>query len=260
MRSEKELPGSVMPEAHLEELDRLAGWYWWHVHRSETVLQLLRRFAPTQPPAQGYLDVGCGPGASTRYIADSLLSSGHLRTGARVVGLDGDARMEAACRRHEVEFRAADLEAPRAEGLRDVGLFTSLDVLEHLRAPREALAGLRSSLAPGAVGVVTVPAFRSLWSPWDVAAGHRKRYEAEGLKTMLSESGFEVVWQSYLFSFAFLPAAVLRRRAPADKLEFPKVPPWLNTVLRALGGAERLWLALAPVPLWTSALAVVRSP
>ncbi|MBI4061320.1 MAG: hypothetical protein HY403_07810, partial [Elusimicrobia bacterium] len=55
---------ALMPQAHLEELSRLADDYWWHVHRARTVADLVARFARANA-LRGYLDVGCGPGAAT---------------------------------------------------------------------------------------------------------------------------------------------------------------------------------------------------
>ncbi len=252
----------LMPREHLEELDRLAGNYWWHVHRAETVAALVARFAP-RPNLSSYLDVGCGPGATTRQIAAKLEASGRLSPGAAVAGLDFDARLEPACQSHGVKLVVADLAAGAVPPLgRRFALFTALDVLEHLDEPRRLLSALKPQLSDGALGVIAVPAFQFLFSQWDRAAGHRRRYDAAALKSLLEEAGFTVVWQSYLYSFAMLPALMRRRVLKAanaeKKLEFPKIPAWLNASLKAAGALERFYLKSCPMPLGTSALAVVR--
>jgi 2-polyprenyl-3-methyl-5-hydroxy-6-metoxy-1,4-benzoquinol methylase len=250
----------LMPQQHLEELDRLAAEYWWHVHKTETVAALAARFS--EKTISSYIDVGCGPGATTRQIALKLEAAGRLSPGAAVAGLDFDARLSAACRSHGVALTVADLAADAVPPLeRRFEFFTALDVLEHLEDPRRLLAALKPQLTEDCVGVIAVPAFQYLFSDWDRAAGHFRRYEAAGLKSLLESAGYRVLWQSYLYSFAMLPALMRRRvlkSAEAEKnLEFPKIPSWLNASLKAVGALERAYLKVCPMPFGTTALAVV---
>ena len=60
-------------------------------------------------------------------------------------------------------------------------LILFLDVLEHLPDPVEALRHARSLLAPGGTVLVTVPAFRALWTAHDDFNHHRTRYTRHGL-------------------------------------------------------------------------------
>lgn len=234
----------MLPSQHLQELDELAGWYWWHVHRSRCAAD------EAKGSVSAYLDLGCGPGATTRRIADRLGCE-------RVVGLDFDPRLSEPCRRNRVEFKKADLERGELplQGRR-FDFFTALDVLEHLDEPRRLLEALKPSLAPGARGVVTVPAFPFLFSVWDERLGHRRRYRRAGLKALFDAAGYRVLRQTYLYSFAFLPA-VLLRRGKSGGSEFPHVPGWLNSALIAAGDAERALTRFCPAPFGTSLLAVV---
>ena len=251
----------LMPQEHLEELDRLAGGYWWHVHKAETVAALAARFS--DKAFSSYIDVGCGPGATTRQVALKLEASGRLSPGAAVAGLDFDARLSAACQSHGVALTVADLAAGEVPPLaRRFDFFTALDVLEHLQEPQRLLAALKPQLAQDCVGVIAVPAFQFLFSDWDKAAGHFRRYEAAGVKSLLETAGYKVLWQSYLYSFAMLPAMMRRRvleTAEAEmNLEFPKIPAWLNASLKAAGALERAFLKVGRLPFGTTALAVVR--
>lgn len=63
--------------------------------------------------------------------------------------------------------------------------FTALDVLEHLEFPQHLLARLAPVVAARAVGILTVPAFPAVYSDWDVAAGHHRRYDLRGLREMM---------------------------------------------------------------------------
>ncbi len=253
---------AFMPAAHLAELDELARDYWWHAHRAQTVAALVARFS-TSTVLSSYIDVGCGPGATTRIISDYLSAAGRLAKDAEVAGLDFDPSLAEPCAKHGVKFSVCDLNAGAVPPLaRRYELFTALDVLEHLKTPERLLGALRPQLTDKALGVIAVPAFQWLFSDWDRAAGHERRYDEKSLRELLQKSRFEVVWQSYLYSFA-MPPAMLRRKVlktvdAEKKLEFPKVPGWLNAALSAAGSIERLWLKGLPLPFGTTALAVVR--
>jgi len=254
-----------LPGSHIEELDDLAAWYWWHRHRTRMVVQLAARYLPARAPlAGGYLDVGCGPGSTTRRIAEALARKGIIEAPeeSSVIGWDVDARMGPYCRKNRIEFYAADIQnGPLPAPNRPIKLFTILDVLEHVEYPDRLLRNLAARVDAGSIGIVTVPAFNWLYSDWDAALGHHRRYDLRELRALLRKSGYEVLWASYLYSFAFLPAALMRRRgkvARPGSADFPKVPKPVNWILRGVSRGESLFLRCGRLPFGTSAIAVVR--
>src|SRR5262249_39050980 len=135
--------------AHHLEQDR---GHWWFRGRLAVLQAVLRRALPRG--RHRLLDLGCGSG----NVLETLAEFG------AAVGVDRDERMIAAARRAGLDVRRGtlpdDLAVP--EGWADVVLL--LDVLEHLDDERPALATARRALAPGGRLVVTVPAYRWLWS------------------------------------------------------------------------------------------------
>lgn len=110
------------------------------------------------PPGSRVLEAGCGVGAQTVTLASRS-------PGAHITALDTSARsLEEARQRAAaagittVSFRNADVfTLPRAEGEFEAGMFDHVFVcflLEHVKAPAEALARLRAMLRPG--GTITV--------------------------------------------------------------------------------------------------------
>src|SRR2546426_12019635 len=85
-----------------------------------------------------------------------------------------------------------------------------LDVIEHLDADVAALETARRALRPGGLLVITVPAYRWLWSGHDVALGHRRRYTTRGLSRVVERAGLSVVHASY-FNTLLFPAVALTR-------------------------------------------------
>ena len=63
-----------------------------------------------------------------------------------------------------------------------------IDVLEHIGNDREELTRAASRLRPGGHLVVLAPAYQSLFSPFDAAIGHFRRYNRRMLQTMAPSS------------------------------------------------------------------------
>jgi SAM-dependent methyltransferase len=175
------------------------------------------------------------------------------------LGVDPDPRAEHYCRRNGVDFLRLEA-GPGLDSLPEgaFGFVTALDVVEHLDDPRPAVEAIRRRLAPGAVCVLTAPAFPELRSQWDETLGHRRRYRLGELRELCRAGGLRVLWSSCLFSYAFLPALAMRRggKAGGKNAEFPKTGRAANAALGAISALERAALKLFPLPLGTSAMVV----
>jgi methyltransferase family protein len=137
---------------------------------------------------------------------------------------------------------------------------TLLDVLEHQEDDRAFMRELAGKLDEGTTVVVTVPADQRLWSQWDVALGHHRRYDRQSFRWAVADAPLEVGELDYLFPELVAPALVrkvTRRSAEASpEAEFPELSPRLNELLYRIGSlslrGRRVW------PLGTSLLAVLK--
>ena len=148
-----------------------------------------------------------------------------------------------------------------APAFADAGYVALLDVLEHQEDDFAFMRDLVAKLDPGAVVIITVPALPWLWSGWDTALGHYRRYEKDTLRAPVDAAGLRVEELSYLFP-EMIPAGLARRRARAagveQTAEFPDLPRAVNRALYGLGAAT---LALRRVwPAGSSLFAVARRP
>jgi hypothetical protein len=113
-----------------------------------------------------------------------------------------------------------------------------LDVVEHVDDDRAFVGDLVAGLDPGAVLIATVPALPSLFSAWDEAMGHHRRYTRRSLRAVVAGLPVDVDECSYLFP-ELLPAAVARRvtkpRRAAISPEFPDLPRPLDDLLFRVG-------------------------
>jgi SAM-dependent methyltransferase len=228
--------------------------YWWFVNKRRLVRQLLGRF---QPEGRTLLEVGCGGG-----LFSSELSHG----GWRVVSSDLSPIAARYARSQGVPETLAFNAGrgwPLADGSMDA--FIMLDVLEHVEHDGACLAEARRVLRSGGIGIVSVPTYQFLFSPWDEYNGHCRRYTLGSLRRRAVEAGLRVEWQSYWNAVSVPPAIVLRLKdkligAKLQNVTFPRVSEVVNRSLIAYGGIECQWLNRFRLPFGLSAMIVVRNP
>lgn len=89
-------------------------------------------------------------------------------------------------------------------------IITCLDVLEHVVNPIDALAEMKRVLKDRGSIIITVPAFKVLWSQHDEALCHLRRYEKESLVHDLQEAGLKINRVGYFFFLSFFIVAPIR--------------------------------------------------
>jgi hypothetical protein len=166
---------------------------------------------------------------------------------------------------HQLESTyGASANAVRLPSYDGIDYLALLDVLEHQADDRAFLRDLLQKMARGSTLIVTVPAMNALWSGWDVALGHHRRYDRESFRRAIAGLPVEVVELSYLFP-EMIPLALLRKRlrkassngpVTDESAAFPDLPRIVNDGLYALGSVS---LAIRRrVPAGSSLLAVLR--
>ena len=106
-------------------------------------------------------------------------------------------------------MREAGLEAlPFDDGAFDLILAT--DVLEHIERDDLAAASCAGSPPRDALLLVTVPAYRWLWSQHDDSHHHLRRYTQPELRARLAGAGWRPVLQTYFNALLLPPIALVR--------------------------------------------------
>lgn len=147
------------------------------------------------------LEVGAGMGGTTRALRDArdpawtcLEPDGALCDALR-------AEVATLPSPEKITVREGTL-ASMPEGDRfDTILY--VDVLEHIAADREELRLAAARLAPGGAVVVMSPAHPWLFTPFDTAVGHHRRYTLPSLRALTPE-GTVMTRADYLDSVGLL--------------------------------------------------------
>jgi SAM-dependent methyltransferase len=172
-----------------------------------------------RPFIQGaVLEVGAGIGANTLR-----LRSGSER---RWVCLEPDPSLAAALREQLADTPlnpTAEVVTGTLDALEPAERFDSIlyiDVLEHIEDDRGELERAAQHLAPGGQLIILAPAHAWLFSPFDQAIGHFRRYTARDLSG-LTPPGVRLVSAFYLDSVGLLASAanrlLLRQSLPSTR-------------------------------------------
>jgi SAM-dependent methyltransferase len=148
------------------------------------------------------LEVGAGIGSNTRY-----LDTGRL---GRFVCLEPDTqlagRLEDELRSGTRKYEAVrgTLESMPAQEQFDTLCY--IDVLEHIEDDRAELDRAATHLRPGGRVIVLSPAHQRLFTPFDAAIGHFRRYNRTMVRA-LSPVGLELESCRYLDSVGLAASA-----------------------------------------------------
>jgi SAM-dependent methyltransferase len=213
--------------------------HWWFRSRRDLFLRQVAHAATAlaRPDRRlRILDYGCGTGFNLGYLAAY----------GDVVGADvADMALG--------EFQKSD--APLLDLRQDLrahhgryDILVALDVLEHCDDDVAGLVEMTRFLVSDGQLVLTVPAYRWLWSGEDVISRHRRRYTRRALVAACTAAELRVLYASY-FNLAILPAVAAtiwtRRLLDSQTLEQSNVHPtasWLNEALYQITSAEARWV------------------
>lgn len=177
---------------------------------------------------QTVLEVGAGIGGTTRVFADYQCE--------QWVALEPDASMVKSLEQQQqagtlpafVDIQVGTVQQLPPDQLFDTIIY--IDVLEHIEAHEAELDAARQHVAVGGHIIVLSPAFQFLYTPFDEAIGHYRRYRRQDLKALTPEN-CRVAKAFYLDAVGMLAsvANLLFLRASDPKLSQIKF--WDGTII-----------------------------
>jgi SAM-dependent methyltransferase len=239
------------PSAYTDLLER-EGRHFWFLARKRIVREILQQIAPRLGEGFRAVEVGCGNGDLLGVLEGM---SGH----PFAVGIDLFhegllyARGRVSCPLIRGDVCDVSFRKP-------FDLVLLCDVLEHVDDDAAALKNIHGFLKPAGTLLLAVPAHPFLWSDFDEAAGHRRRYTRCELERRLLRAGFSVEYLTH-FMAPVLPLVWLKRRVaepcmPAKSTDLAVIP-FVNGLLERLLAAELpLILSRRRIPFGSSLLAI----
>ncbi|MFH1995688.1 MAG: glycosyltransferase [Candidatus Omnitrophota bacterium] len=224
--------------------------HWWYTSRRKLVKRLIDLL---NLPSPRILDIGTGTGFN-------LL---HLGTISKIFGIDISWQAIEFCKRRGLTSLAQCAAERMSFADKTFDVVTCLDLLEHVSNPVEVLLEVKRVLKDDGKVIITVPAFKTLWSRHDEALCHLRRYKRDSLTGDLEEAGLKPEKMNYFLFVSFLavtPARILRKilvpkkRPVSDTTTLP--PAFLNYFLKVIFNLETKITDRVSVPLGTTLYAV----
>ncbi|CAM2946017.1 class I SAM-dependent methyltransferase [Rariglobus hedericola] len=234
-------------------LERIEPTHWYYAGKREMVRRWISR---ARPPRREDLLLDCGAGTG--------LFAQEMQGICRVMVLDDH---EEALRILKTRFGSEQILSLAGDRVplpdESLDYVTALDVLEHVPDDAAVVSGFHRLLKKDGIVVITVPASMALWSDWDEALHHYRRYHRAQLRTLFDDSKWEVLQVNYT-NIVVYPAVWLvrkwRRRFPLredrPRSEDRLPPSWLNGMLKRV--FVELAMVKIPFPFGVSLVLVAR--
>jgi len=237
----------AFPDQWYEIMDERHFWMKW---RARAFLRQCRALSISTETPYSMLEIGCGLGvlrqmleAATKWNVDAM----DLNAGALFHSAPGRGRTAL----YNIHDRAPDLAAK-------YDAIILFDVIEHIEDPVSFMTSALYHLKPGGHVFINVPALQSLYSKFDVAVGHCRRYNKGTLEAELAKAGIRKVDDRY-WGLTMLPLLALRKLWLSLRSEGPAtgttvvqrglVPPGklADAVLTAMMRVETSTIANPPI-------------
>lgn len=139
------------------------------------------------------LDVGCGVGTISLYLAAQGADVTGIDVSRRAIQLATDARDKIGLR--SVKFKQGEV---RRQPL-TYDIITCFEVIEHVPDEETFVKTLFANLKPGGRLVLSTPSKQNLlfkmgfYTSFDKEVGHLRRYTKERLRSVLESAGFKII-------------------------------------------------------------------
>jgi len=199
--------------------------HWYYCSKAAAMLALLKGFS-----FRKILDVGAGSGFFSRYLLN--------HTPAEMAYCVDTCYPEYS----EESEAGKKLECHVSLSTVEAELVLMMDVLEHVDDDLGLLKEYVKKVPSQSRFLITVPAFRFMWSGHDDFLEHRRRYTLTQVEALVRESGLTVEKSCYFFGFifpiAFLTRMIQKTKAVLAKSQLCIHHPFVNGVLYCLCRAE----------------------
>ena len=174
--------------------------HFWYSHRNEIIHRVIRRFFREKKIK--ILELGTGSGNIISY-----LSSKNLQVdGADIYRESLSYISQYAGKVFKYDLRTDPGTTEARDLKKNYEIVILADVIEHLEEAVLALSNAKYFCNDEGIVIITVPALAKLWSRYDSACGHKRRYDPDMLKSQMKAAGMDCVFIKHFF---FFPSIIL---------------------------------------------------
>lgn len=206
---------------------------WWYKARRNIIEEIIKTII-NEGRNKILLDFGAGTGSLSKMMNKYI----------KVKAIDNNQEV---LKYSVFPITITNLQSFSAENSYDV--ITAFDVLEHCHNDEEIIEKFAKILKPDGIIFITVPAYQFLWSSYDDAACHFRRYTIKKIQKKFKKNGFVILKTSYFNSllFPFLAADILLNKITyffykkqKDNLKIPNK--MINNLFFNIFNLEKKWL------------------
>lgn len=202
-----------MQQDYYKEYYDLERQHWWFVAREKIICNYIKKLIKDknlQNKDLKILNIGCGPGRSSQYLS----------VFGNVTSIEYDKECcKFASERTGLEIINGSItELPFQEESFD--LVCAFDVIEHVEQDQLAVYEMKRVAKKNAVLLITVPAFKSLWSHHDIINHHFRRYKCNQIEKLFeNQKDGTKIFASYFNFFLYPPILLVRTLSNIIKSE-----------------------------------------
>lgn len=236
-----------MDLAYTQHYRELYERHWWWRARERFILSTIERVR-TNGSWGRILDIGCGDG----LLFDRLSKFGDVE------GVEPDPAMVTIDNPWKDRIYTGSFDETFQPAKR-YSLILMLDVLEHFSDPLPCLRRALDLLDSKGVLVITVPAFRCLWTVHDDLNHHFNRYTKSSLTQLTTKAGMTIHSSRYFFHWIFPVKLLMRLKEHLihTNPNVPDIPPhWLNETMYQLSCIEQQISDTVAIPFGSSLIVV----
>lgn len=257
------MPTTSYDAAFYQPLLQAEEKHFWFRIRNQIIAYFVAELEKKLPADYRALEIGSGNGNTLRVLQETSKASLLIGSDLFHEGLQIARHRLTTPKSPLVQADVAHL--PFEANFDVVFLF---DVLEHIEDQTAILRNIHQILKPQGYLFLTVPADPDLWSYFDEASRHVRRYTYKSLKLTLEANGFNPIDMSAFMNRTHWLLKLRRKFGQAEQsdktaadlaLEELSIPAWQNAVLyRYLSGEVKRLKEGARYQLGSSLLAIAQ--